>query len=178
MGSPTTRTFVNECVYRFTPRRYGQVTTIRKFGRSTVCVSTAAGWTPYYDGITLNPDGTLKGDPEPFRAKRVDKDRTRAFAQELKDNGFKGVFPLLHASVDMERYNFYKDVYTRLAEGTPEDWADIIGAYKFTQDWRRDETGAYKRVYVARTPKETWALMMRDAKARMFEIVPTDTFYV
>jgi len=182
MDRPTTRQFVNDNIRRFAPAGcplYGQVTSIRKFNLSTLVVSTAAGWTPYYDGVTLDPAGHLVGEPHAFKAKRVDTDETRAFAQALKDNGFTAVFPLLHSTVEMERYGFYKGhVREQLVEGTPEDWANVIGVYKFTQGWRRDETGTYKRVYVTRTPKETWAAMMTDAKARMTMIVPTDTFYV
>lgn len=181
MGSSTTRAFVNSTLRRFAPSSpvYGCVSTVRKFGISTTCVYTARGWTPHYDGITLNPDGTLKGDPIPFRAKRVDTDRTREFAGTLKANGFKDMFPIIHANADMDGWSlFTTDIAHALTEGSPEVWPKYIAHFKFTQDWRRDETGAYKRVYVARTPKETWTLMMREAKARMVMVVPTSTCYV
>lgn len=181
MHSSTTKAFVNDTLRRFAPRSpvYGYVSSARKFGISTTCVFTAKGWTSHYDGITLNPDGTLKGDPIPFLAKRVDTDETRAFMQALKANGFKDVFPLLHASVEMDgpmlRVGRLDEALT---ESSPEDWPQLIAPFKFTQDWVRDETGAYKRQYVARSAKETWTLMMREAKARMVKIVQTDTYYV
>ena len=181
MHSSTTKAFVNNTLRRFAPRSpvYGYVSSVRKFGISTTCVFTAKGWTPYYDGITLDPAGQVVGEPRPFKARRVDTDKTRAFMQALKANGFKDMFPIIHASVELDGLLLRVGTLDEaLVEGSPENWPKLIAPFKFTQDWVRDETGAYKRQYVARTPKETWTLMMCEAKFRMVKVVQTDVCYV
>jgi len=200
--SPTTREAFNQASLQFTPgntlRTY--VGTQRKFNVSRVCLHVDKGWTPFYDNMRMNEsDRSLITPPKPFRAKRINKDRSKELTAALKRSGFKDLFPIMYSAADDwvldigmyraigERYGHRHNsspLHSLLIDDAHDEaqmdlWRRVIVANKFytTHEYNWD-TKVYGPKTNTRSAKETWSRIVSTVRSHFQEVVDTDTYYI
>lgn len=171
----TTKANLNYAVGRFVP--FGRVSVYSRsvFGKNQMCVSVKGKLYRYYGGIELDADQNIISPLKAFEAKRIDRAESKELADKLKASGFKDMFKVLAANVtpNMRRGYYSADrMRDYLTDADYVDrWLEIIAQYTFDKISTR--RGVYE--WVQREPKAVWAAIMRDLKARMYEVVETDT---
>lgn len=198
-SSPTTRAAINNALHRFRERdgspRYGQVMSRAHGGVTHTVVLTKQGLAVAYDGMMIGPDGTLVTQPEKFKQKRIRKDLSSDLATALKLNGFKDMYPLMYAAhepgewmglcPDDHRYVLYQDPTRLISSPLPDDpaeaeirmklWAATVNKHKSEYTYGTDPaTGVPGWYYRARTKQETWAILTKECKKRMYQTVRVD----
>jgi hypothetical protein len=127
----------------------------------------------YYDGIRFNQHGELVSTPKPFEARRIDKEESKGFMDNLKVSRFKDVFPLLYATCPTPDgapiLPRYWDDYLQDAEQA-HHWPHIISEYKYRLG-RDNGTYGY---YEIDNAKRCWARMMAEAKKHMYNNILTE----
>ena len=133
----------------------------------------------YYDGMTLNEQGEIITPLQAFEQKRVDREETKALADDLAESGFTDAFKLLYAvstADDMEPDNYgmfgvkLPDALTDSARANT--WKVIIARNKFERSY---SFNGYK--YVERSnAKACWANLMAECKKNMYVVSRSETF--
>jgi hypothetical protein len=170
-SSTTTRAAINDALRAYCPIRpmpYVHSRTV--FGKSQTCVTMGVRTYRYYGGITFGPDGVLLTEPEPFRAKRLDRDEVKELMADITESGFKGVFPLLYATTPpTTAYGAYTGRILRRVIGcehSANEWGDVIADVKYETAWKWDPVS--QRRYQVSTEKgdakSCWQTIMQRAK--------------
>jgi len=180
--SPTTK-----AAYRHAMGAFSTFTSylhsVTQFGLRQICVTTfrpIAGQKTYryYSHMQFDAEGNLLTDPAPFQRRGIDKFKSKAFIQALKESEFRAVFPLLYATV--EKPNKTELMNTRIPDAetlrfyltTPDKasfWPTIVGRYKY-HTYRTSVIN----IGGERTRAECWSAIMADAKRDMYKITNTD----
>jgi len=135
----------------------------------------------YYDGITLNAQGEITTPLQAFEQKRIDREETAAFADELKESGFKDTFPLLYATTTIENiaeHNYelfgtkWRDVL--VDNNRADKWQMIIARTKYYRYYSYHQ-GKYVTEEKA-TAKSCWATIMAECKKNMYVVSRSETF--
>ena len=174
--SITTRQNLNDAFNRYVPfRPYIHARSV--FSLSQTCMAVGNKTYKYYDGMEFGIFGDLLTAPERFEAVRVNKAESAAFQRELKESGFKAMFPVLYATANYTptatlwvgsrlRDRLTSTIYTN-------DWADIVTDYKYVAaGWRFGKRDTHEREGGA---KACWASIMATAKTDLYETVRSDT---
>lgn len=143
---------------------------------SQLTITTPSGIYLYYDGIRFNGDGTLASEPKPFEARRIDKEESKAFMDNLNVSGFRAMYPVLYATCTppekgQRMPRAWRD-YMQDANSA-DMWPEIIEYYKYTLSWNHT-AGTREYVETYDDAKACWAQMMKLAKQGMYSIVKTE----
>lgn len=160
-NSVTTKVAMREAAWRFC--RF-----IISIGSKTVMsqkqdVVTIRGKTyVYYDGMKFDVDGKLLSEAKPFKMRRIDKEQTKQHAIDIKESGFKDMFPVLYSTctVEQSREWLRSDFCIPLGDREASKWPVLIAKYKYH---------GWSGVGV-KDMKATWASIMKDAKAGMYNV--------
>jgi len=142
---------------------------------SQLAIKTPSGTYLYYDGIRFNAEGQLVSTPQPFEAKRIDRDESKGFTDNLKVSGFKDMYPLLYATCTPPEGNrtierFWKD-YIQDADHA-DVWPSIIEFFKYDTRW--DNTTGKRGWVELDDAQSCWARMMAKAKQNMYTTIRTE----
>jgi len=178
---------------------------VQKFSTSVLCLKTAKGATPCYEGMVVNGNTCeLISEPVAFKAKRIDPVKVEAFNEAMDRSGFRAMFPMIYATVEAEslgvsggsarilwdyRKKFIQDYpqgvyYSALTNDSGDElvasaWQAIVVLNKYHSFPTWDSSGQYTgHKYKAFTKSETWTKIINSVKSGMKHYVPTDTFYV
>jgi hypothetical protein len=127
----------------------------------------------YYDGMTFDAEGTLLTEAKPFEARRIDTAESKEFAAEIKESGFKDMFPLLYATCSLDLTYVPPSPYRKLREMICADysasyWSELIATFKYLRRWGQPPTEAGDA-------KSCWAAIMKQAKADMYVVLASST---
>lgn len=177
--SPTTRTCINDALRRF-GNNLAWLYSDRMYGKSQLILFTARGKYAYYDGITLDADGTLLSEPKPFEGIRIDKSATKKLYADMQECGFKDVFKLLHAvaeklptandplydAVRFARASQLRDFITN--EFHSNKWPYVVDtvSFKTMYNWRANAPTHHKLDY-----KTAWSRLMAAVKRDLYNTV-------
>ena len=126
-----------------------------------LCVRVSGKTYVYYDGMKFSIEGTLLTEAKPFQMRRIDKAQTKQYALDIKESGFKGMFPILYSTCTQEQFREWlqgrhtDDITTRDYEAAK--WPMLIAKHKY-YGW----SGGQEK-----DMKATWASIMKDAKVDM-----------
>lgn len=117
--------------------------------------------TPYYDGMTLGPDGSLLTKPRPFVARVSDREARKEFRNDPDVQAFRAALPVLHASISAIPYREQRELaysrsVRRLDEVTfanGEMWPVLVAKY------------------IRDTPQDTWAAIYYECTKDMTQMV-------
>lgn len=166
-GSSTTRLRLNEAM-GFTG--FGCIYTQKVMGLSQPVFRVGINKYHYYDGMEFDADGKLLSAPRAFEMRRIDKEESTAFMQDLKLSGFKDMFPLLYAtatatlSAGLVTPRRVADTLTNADRAV--DWPDIISAYKYHRVYNY-KAGQYETLEKG-DAKSCWANIMKECKKGMY----------
>lgn len=127
----------------------------------------------YYDGMEFSEDGKLLSAPKPFEMRRIDKEESNAFMQDLKLSGFKDMFPLLYATATPGTQTVYRMQDMITDSDHAHRWPDIISAYKFERIYNY-KAGQYEMLERG-TAKTCWATIMKECKKGMYVTLASTT---
>ena len=145
---------------------------------------SGVGCVLYYDGMQFDAQGKLTTPLKPFMQRRINREESKEFMQEVKDSGFKAMFPLLYATspepdgsgVAARSISRWKEIITRgrwkdaiTRDYEAHTWGDLVQSIKYKQEFD------YKkgcRVWVPRgDAKYCWSMLMAACKKEMYETV-------
>lgn len=175
-SSITTRQNLNQAFAVYVPfRPYIHCRSV--FSLSQECITIASRTYKYEDGMEFNNYGELLTAPARFEAVRIDKDASTEFQRDLKESGFKDMFPVLYATATPTQTTT-SWVGSRLRDrltltGYANDWPDIVADYKYVSlGWRN---GQWNRNEREGGDKACWSALMATAKTDLHETVKSDT---
>lgn len=174
--SITTRQNLNAAFAAYVPFR-PSIHSRSVFSLSQSCITVASRTYKYYDGMEFNNFGDPLTAPARFEAVRIDKDASTEFQRDLKESGFKDMFPVLYATATPNRTTTGW-VGSRLRDRLTltvyaNDWPDIVADYKYINaNWRHGRLGHEERDGGA---KACWSALMATAKTDLHETVKSDT---
>ena len=136
----------------------------------------------YYDGMILNDQCEVITPLQAFEQKRVDREETKAFANDIKESGFADAFKLLYAVAtadDMETDNygmFGVKLPDALTDTNRADtWKMIIARNKFERGYSFANGGGY--TYEEKSnAKACWATLMAACKKNMYVVSRSSTY--
>ena len=174
--SITTRQNLNDAFATYVPfRPYIHCRSV--FSLSQECLTVGNQTYKYYNGMEFNAFGDLLTAPARFEAVRIDKAASTEFQRELKESGFKDMFPVLYATAT-DKTAVTAWVGSRLRDRLTltvyaNDWATIVADYKYINaNWRHGRLGHEERDGGA---KACWSGLMATCKTDMYETVKSDT---
>ena len=133
----------------------------------------------YYDGISLDHDGVIQSDLRPFQRKQMCKAQVAAFTTAIKESGFKDVFKVMHAGIEVPslliRHAIDDVAALVISNEYAEDWPKIIS--NAALDWTYSYHSGRRSIQVC-SASATWTNIMRECKKKMFEIIDTDVYVV
>ena len=152
------------------------------FGASQTVLRCAQGTVKFYDGIELNPQGQVLSRLQPFKAWRVDRDKTAALRASLRESGFLELLPMLHATSQSPETNaaswkpFKPEAIRTLCN--PEHahaWPSIVNYLAWDHGWHRPTPGAaWQRSWHKRDYTDTRSRLMKWLTEGMYHTVDTD----
>lgn len=161
-GSITTKIAVNESAWKFCKMTVSiSSRTVMSQKQETVMVKGKTY--VYYDGIQFDAEGTLMSAPRHFEMRRIDKAQTKQYALDIKESGFKDMFPILYATCTKEQAREWMRETAELISTTDylaSKWPNLIAKHKY-YGWSGDQE---------KDMKSTWASIMKDAKADMYNV--------
>ena len=163
---PTTKEAMNTTLNQLLP--YRVYLGSRRFkGRNNLVLSTRQGTYLYYDGMVLSPEGNLISEPQPFKARVIDREETAQFAKDIEASGFKDMFRILWGSADIEgRQYARRPVREMITNPTyADEWQHLIAYYA---------QGMSRGRYTKRDADATWQSIMREAKKFMYTTITTE----
>lgn len=183
VDSPTTRRAFDDGLHalkiRNVSRPYGMA---HRSAQHTV-VKAAGGVYVYYDGMRFDQDGELLTAPRLFQEYRIDRMETADLAQELKDSGFKAMFPVIYATCKVEGELILhltpQDMRDKLGDADRAcDWPEIVAKYKYEKNYRyrmgaSGVSGVYE-ITERGTASTCWSAIMADLKRCMYSTNDTD----
>ena len=132
----------------------------------------------YYDGIILSETGEFLTPMQAFEQKRTDKVATKAFAEDIKESGFKDAYALLYATTTEEDRGendyslFGVDWQDVLADNEQADkWKLIIARMKYQRNYWSGSKWTEKS-----DAKSCWANIMQYCKKNMYVVSRSETF--
>lgn len=178
--APTTRACINDAL-RWFGGNIAWLYSDRLYGKTQLVLRTTRGKHAYYDGITLDADGTLLSESKPFEGRRIDRDATKEMYADMQECGFKDVFKLLHAvaekmphasddllydTVRLARASQLRDFITM--ELHANKWPYVVDMVSFHSvfNWRLGQ-----QVHIKRDHKEAWARLMEVVKKDLYSTV-------
>lgn len=176
-ASITTRQNLNDAFARYVPFR-PYIHTRSVFSLSQNCLTVGNNTYKYYDGMEFNDSGEMLTAPERFEAVRIDKDESAAFQRELKESGFKDMFPVLYATATSPdprmpqftaRGSRLRDRLTMACHAN--EWPEVVASSKYVMRWRNGSYGADE----SGDAKSCWASIMATAKHDMYVTLRSDT---
>jgi len=137
----------------------------------------------YYDGITLNAQGEITTPLQAFEQKRIDKEESKEFTEDLKASGFKDAFALLYAvstpeEMEIDNYALFGvKVPEMLADSTQADkWKLLIARQKFERSYSWATNGRTYEYTEKSNAKACWATLMAYCKKNMYVVSRSETF--
>ena len=174
--SPTTKEAINQVLHKFTPLSGSYMHSKVVGGISqTVLLLRNGDQILYYDGMEFDAEGKLTTPLKTFKVKRINREESKEFMQEVKDSGFKAMFPLLYVSagepdgsgVAARSISRWKEIITRDYEA--HTWGDLVQSIKYTQEFDYKQG---RRIWVPRgDAKYCWSMLMTACKKDMYETV-------
>lgn len=163
---PTTKEAMNTTLNQLLP--YRVYLGSRRFkGRNNLVLSARQGMYLYYDGMVLSPEGELLSEPQPFKARVIDREETAQFAKDIEASGFKDMFRILWGSADIEGKQYVRglvrDVITDPSRA--DEWQYLIAYYA---------RGISRGRHTKRDADATWQSIMREAKKSMYTTITTE----
>lgn len=138
----------------------------------------------YYDGIKLAIDPAtdtrrIVSPLRPLLMRRINKAKVAALNADMAQSGFKDAFKIMHAvSEPMAVGQLYpRRVRVELAVSDAEhadQWPMIIAEHAHYTSF---DFSLRQRVTHKRTAADTWALIMREAKRGMYDVLESDVFF-
>ncbi len=173
--SPTTRDALNRAL-QFTPiaGSYLHSRVVSGISQITLRLS-GVGCVLYYDGMEFDAQGKLTTPLKPFMQRRINREESKEFVQEVKDSGFKAMFPLLYATspepdgsgVAARSISRWKEAITR--DYMAHTWGDIVQGLKYKKE--HDHRNG-RSIWVPRgDAKYCWSMLMSACKKEMYERV-------
>ena len=165
---PTTRARLNEA-FGFVPFHIGIGSwSVKSLNQTALRVNRTLY--KYFDEIELDGEGNILSDLHAFDARHMDKDEIEGFREDIKESGFKDVFPVLAANVSDNAPRGNWDARSVIRHITREchanDWPEIVARYAFRREWNRES----ERL----TVKQTWARLMSDIRKEFMTTSITD----
>ena len=175
--SPTTKQGVWVAL-KFTPLSGHGIYSKKVFGESQHCITLLDGSVvKYYDGMKFDANGVLTTPLVPFERYQINKQESKQFAADIKESGFKDMFPLLYVLCKAPESgrtvrpnsNYIREIVA--TDYRAPAWPEIIEFFKFTTvyDYKTQTHGCVERG----DAKSCWAAIMKVCKARMYETVRT-----
>ena len=131
----TTKANMNEALHHFIG--WGGVGSVRLGGYSQLAFRAKGRTYRYYDGMTFDAEGNPTCELKPFSKRVTDRDATKEFRDDMKECGFKDVWPVLFASAEPNRWWGTLAVALRkivTQECHANQWGDIAAYYKYYFD--------------------------------------------
>lgn len=177
---PTTRDAIGRAL-RFTPISGSYLHSRIVGGISQTALHLACGGRVlYYDGMQFDAEGKLTTPLKPFMQRRINREESKEFMQEVKDSGFKDMYALLYATSPEPDGLLSTRSNTALREAITRDymahtWGEIVQGlkYKVEYDYRKGRAIWFPRG----DAKYCWSMLMSACKKEMYETVKSDTFY-
>ena len=163
---PTTKEAMNMALHEIMPRRV-YLGASRFKGKNTLMLTTPEGSYVYYDGMVLSPEGDLISEPQPFKARVIDREETAQFAKDIEASGFKDMFRILWGSADVEGPAYVRrSAREMITDPTyADEWQHLIAYYA---------QGMSRGRYAKRDADATWQSIMREAKKSMYTTITTE----
>lgn len=138
----------------------------------------------YYDGITLNREGTVTTDLLPFQARRINKAEVADLNADMIESGFKDAFRVLWSQAteedaaafrtSMASHTFRNNRARIVQAHHSNQWLGVIADFAFDRTWVQDKTtGAMKLTTIKHDHSQVWSRMMKWIKADMYETIDT-----
>lgn len=177
--APTTRSCINDAL-RWFGERTAYLYSDKMYGKTQLVLKTMRGKHAYYDGITIDADGTLLSEPKPFEGKRIDKTASKELHADMQECGFKDVFKLLHAVAD--KLPFINDpLYETVRFASPAELRDFITQEVHSNKWpyvvdlvsfrSGYDYKARRTLHIKNDYKDAWARLMSIVKADLYNTV-------
>ena len=177
--SPTTRTCVNDAL-RWFGGNNAWLYSDRMYGKTQLVLSTRCGRYAYYDGITIDAEGSLLSENKPFEGRRIDRDATKEMYADMQECGFKDVFRLLHAvaeklpsandplheTVRFARASQLRDFITNEFHSNKWPYVVDLVSFKTMYNWRANAPTHHKL-----DAKTAWNNLMQRVKADLYDTV-------
>ena len=171
--SPTTKQGVYEAL-KFTPLIGRHIYSKKVFGKSQQCITLLDGRVvKYYDGMRFDANGVLTTPLVPFERYQINKQESKQFAADIKESGFKDMFPLLYATATPGTQTVYRMQDMITDSDHAHRWPDIISAYKFERIYNY-KAGQYEMLERG-TAKTCWATIMKECKKGMYVTLASTT---
>lgn len=171
---PSTLWRINEA-FSFMP--YSMAMYHRKvMGVSQPILDVRQGRVLFYDGITLDAEGSITSPLRHFERKQINKAESAELRGDMKESGFTDAFKLLHAVCTSEdkgpytgRHSSVRQIVT--SPDCADDWPALISRWA----WGRQYSFAtHSYGTVKADAKTTWGALMQHLRKDCYEIVQTD----
>ena len=151
---------------------FGQISMRKIMGLSQPVFRAGNNTYRYYDGMEFSEDGKLLSPPQPFQMRRIDKEESKTFMEDIKASGFKDMFPLLYATTTpgTTAVHRMRDMVTDADHA--HRWPDIISAYKFGRVYNY-KASQYEMLEKG-DAKSCWSAIMKECKKNMYETLKSD----
>ena len=168
-ASSTTRLRLNEAMGFV---GFGRISMRKIMGLSQPVFRAGNNSHRYYDGMEFSEDGKLLSPPQPFEMRRIDKEESKTFMEDIKASGFKDVFPLLYATTTpgTTAVHGMQDMVTDADHA--HRWPDIISAYKFESVY--NYKAGQREMLEKGDAKSCWNAIMKECKKNMYETLKSD----
>jgi len=178
--TPTTKTCINDAL-RWFGGNNAWLYSDRLYGKTQMILKVIGGNRyAYYDGITLDADGTLLSEPKPFEGRRIDKTASKELYADMQECGFKDVFKLLHAvaeklptandplydAVRFARASQLRDFITMELHANKWPYVVDLVSFKTMYNWRANAPTHHKHDH-----KTAWANLMGIVKKDLYNTV-------
>ena len=176
--SPTTKQGVYEAL-KFTPLIGRRIYSKKVFGKSQHCITLLDGRVvKYHDGMKFDANGVLTTPLVPFERYQINKQECKQFAADIKESGFKDMFPLLYVLCKAPESgrtvrpnsNYIREIVA--TDYRAPAWSEIIEFFKFetVYDYKTQTQACMERG----DAKSCWAAIMKVCKHGMYETVTSD----
>lgn len=183
-GHMTTKTHLNEAL-RLMPNASVRMYSTKINSLSQCLLYVGNKRYRYYDGITLNREGTVTTDLLPFQARRINKAEVAELNADMIESGFKDAFRVLWSQATEEDAAAYRTSMgphtfrnnrTSLVQAHNSNmWLGAIAEFAFERTWVQDKTTyAMRHITVKHDHPQVWSRMMKWIKADMYEVIDTE----
>lgn len=165
-GSGTTNQRLSEALREYSPTygpRYLKSVMFRGLSQRTF------GVYKYYDGMEFDREWNLLSPPKPFRQRRINEEESRKFYRAIKESGFRGVFPVIHATLDRSQASGCIPIPRELrgivqSPDRAEIWPEVVRAFAGTK-------------WSPRTREQAWTALMAHCKEPMYETTDSEVYH-
>ena len=182
-GHMTTKTHLNDAL-RLIPNASVRMYSFKVNSLSQLLLYVGNKRYRYYDGITLNREGTVTTGLLPFQARRIDKAQVAELNADMIDSGFKDAFRVLWSQATEEDsgayrtsmwpHTFRNNRASLVQAHNSDQWLGAIADFAFERAWTRDKaTGNVRYTTIKHDHSHVWSRMMKWIKADMYEVIDT-----